>query len=63
MSVFVSSYNVEFFLKDFSCANAPQNKSFFLGIQDVSNEVKLGWIELEILENNTIHLIRAALKE
>jgi len=63
MSVFVSSYNVEFFLKDFSCANAPQNKSFFLGIQDVSNEVKLGWIELEILENNTIHLNRAALQE
>ena len=63
MSVFVSSYRVEYFLKDLSCANAPQNKSFFLGIQDVSSDVKLGWIELEILENNTVHLIRAALQE
>jgi len=63
MSVNVSSYNVEFSQTDFSCVNAPQGKSFFLGIQDVSNDPKLGWIELEILEDNTIHLIRAAIQK
>ena len=50
---------------DFSYFNCEINKTFFIAFLKGSQtyQGKLGWIELEILENNTVHVIRTAIQE
>lgn len=53
---------------NFNCLNSSKNTTLYIPIQVTSNsytyqEPRLGWIELEILEDNTIHLIRTAVQE
>ena len=54
---------------DFSCFNSAYNTPFFIPIiiyksnPSSTSDASLGWIELEILEENTIHLIRTAIQD
>jgi hypothetical protein len=51
---------------EFDCLNSSKNSLIYIPIQLSSNssaQPKLGWIELEISEDNTIHLIRTAIQE
>lgn len=60
----ISSYaKLNYIEKDYSCTNPGLNTPFYMGIQDISGGKKLGWIELSISENNTVHLIRTAIQE
>jgi len=48
---------------DYSCLSAPKNTPFYISVHKVNdNKARLGWIELEILEDNTVHLIRTAIQ-
>ena len=57
-----SYYNYEYNNYEFNCINPDKNSPFFIPIL-LSNSDVLGWIELEILEDNTVHLIRTATQE
>jgi len=49
---------------DYSCASSEKNKILYLGVKSgVGSKEYIGWIELEITENNTVHVIRTAIQE
>jgi hypothetical protein len=60
----VSSYaKLNYIEMDYSCDNPVLNTPFYIGIQDIGAGSKLGWIELKISDDNTVHLIRTAIQE
>ena len=51
---------------DYTCLNVEKNKPFYIPMlfnTSLSYTDLLGWVELEILEENTIHLISAAIQD
>jgi len=49
---------------DYSCINPEKNNVIFLGVTLSKNgNYYLGWIELEISGNNTVHVIRTAIQK
>ncbi len=64
----VKEYNNYDFMENiynFSCNNPTKNSFFYIGfkIEDVSGNHRLGWVELEVLTNDTVHIIRTAVQE
>jgi len=64
----VEEYNNYDFMENsynYSCNNPIKNTSFYIGfkIEDVSGNHRLGWIELEILTDDAVHIIRTAVQD
>jgi len=58
-----STYSLSIKEYNYTCLSSVKNESFFIAIYKSDNNFqKLGWIELEILEENTVHLIRTAIQ-
>jgi len=64
----IDAYNSNDFIEnsyDYSCNNPNKNAPFYIGFTfgTVTGKFILGWIELEILDDETVHIIRTAAQE